>query len=1031
MVDRRTILKTGAAGAGLATFAAGYAETAQKAVKGALDSLAAPARAAELNGASLAPEYAVDVKTGALTVNPAQQVSYTMCMGCTTFCGVRVRVDKTTGQVLRVSGNPYHPLSTDPVLPSEMSIRDSFVAMSRAGDKGYESRSTACGRGAAVLSQMTSPYRITRPLKRVGPRGSGTWVPISLEQLVKEVVEGGDLFGEGAVAGLRAIRSMDPIDAGRPELGPKANQLVCLSSTNEGRENFLRRFVQKSFGSINMTGHGGYCGGSYRSGSAAVFGDMKQMPHAKPDFANCEFVLYCGTAPANAGNPFKRQGFQLAKGRSEGKLNYVVIDPVIGHSDTHAARHRGRWIPIRPATDGALAMAMIRWIIETRRYDAAYLSQPNGTLATAAGQPSWCNATHLVIAEAGHPREGFHLRGSDIGLPVEGDKYAEKDPFVVVEAATGRLIPHDQATGAAALFVDAALPVGEKTLALKTGLDLLKASAFAKTVAEYADICGIPEDVIAGLAKEFTSHGKKAAVNTHGGTMAGNGFYNAFGLVTLNTLIGNLNAKGGTMASGGAFPAEGAGPRYNLDSFDGAVTPKGTPISRPVPYERSGEFRRKKEAGKAYPADLPWYPNAPQLGSEIIPASANGYPYPVKALMLWTANPLYGIPGLRAQFEAALRDVTRLPLIIAIDAFINETGAFADYIVPDSVMYESWGFAAPWHGVPTRTSTARWPVVEPAMEKTAAGEPIGMEAFLIACARAMTLPGFGPAALKDRDGVAQPLETAADYYLRAAANVAFGGQKPVNDATDEDIALVGLDRLLGPLKGVLKAEEWRKAAHVLTRGGRFQPADQAYKGAEMATKFPRPLMIYNETVGVSRSAITGKRFSGVARWAEPAFADGTALRAKYPATDWPLLLSSQKSVLMNSYSIGVDRLRGIHRDNPVAINAEDARALGIRNGERIRLTTPGGSVIGTALVRRGVMRGAAVVEHGYGHKELGARAHRIGGRLQPVKPDLAAGINLNDIGLADPTLAKPSVWLDPVAGSAVRQGLPARIERVG
>lgn len=144
-----------------------------------------------------------------------------------------------------------------------------------------------------------------------------------------------------------------------------------------------------------------------------------------------------------------------------------------------------------------------------------------------------------------------------------------------------------------------------------------------------------------------------------------------------------------------------------------------------------------------------------------------------------------------------------------------------------------------------------------------------------------------------------------------------------------------------------------------------------------------------------------------------------------------MLLTSQKSVLVNSYTIGVDRLRGIHVDNPVALHVEDAKALGVKNGERIRITTPGGSVIGTALVRHGVMRGVVSVEHGYGHKELGARAHVIGGVSQPLRPELAAGINLNDLGLPDPSAGGQGIWLDPVAGSAVRQGLPARIERVG
>lgn len=92
--------------------------------------------------------------------------------------------------------------------------------------------------------------------------------------------------------------------------------------------------------------------------------------------------------------------------------------------------------------------------------------------------------------------------------------------------------------------------------------------------------------------------------------------------------------------------------------------------------------------------------------------------------------------------------------------------------------------------------------------------------------------------------------------------------------------------------------------------------------------------------------------------------------------------------------------------------------------------TPGGARDATAIVRRGVVRGALAIEHGYGHRELGARAHVLGDRRQPVRRGLAAGINLNDLGLADPAVSGASVWLDPVSGSSIRNGLPARVERL-
>lgn len=1026
MSSRRELLKAGAALGGAAAFAAGFSETGERLLHTVLE----PAKKLGTDGRSLKPEFTVNAK-GELALDPGQRVSYAMCQGCTTQCGVRLRIDAATETVTRVSGNPYSPLSTDPHLPMGASVRKSFISLSRFGEQGLAGRSTACGRGNAALEHMNSPFRITQPLKRVGPRNSGEWKPISFEQLVNEVVEGGDLFGEGHVKGLRELRSFEPIDPAQPELGPKVNKVALLNSVDDGRSAFVQRFMQKAYGSINYTGHGAFCGGSYRSGSGAVFGDTKTMPHAKPDMENAEFIIFMGTAPANAGNPFKKQGAVLAKARTGGKLNYVVVDPVLGHTDNMATKERGRWVPIIPGTDAALAMAMIRWIIDEKRYDEKFLSQPNAAAAEAAGEFSWCNASHLVVTEAGHPRQGLFLRGSDIGLPVaDADKYKDADPYVVIDAASDAPLAHNAANGPATLLVERPIDIGGKPVAVASSLSLLRASAQAKTLDQYAAICGVPVDVIAGLAREFTSHGKKAAISTHGGTMAGNGFQSAFAIVTLNTLVGNLNRKGGTFVSGGGFNPL-AGPRYKLDAFDGELKFSGTPLSRNTPYEKTSEFRRKKEAGKPYPAQAPWFSTAGQLSTEWLPAALSGYPYNVEALILWSANPVYGIPGVRDIAAKTLGDPKKIPLLIAIDPFINESSAYADYIVPDTAMYESWGLAAPWAGVPTKSMMARWPVVEPKTVKTADGQPVGVESFLIALARALKLPGYGPEALTGADGRKYPLETAEDWYYRAAANVAFTGKAPVGDASDDDIALSGVSRLMPSLKARLPEDELRKVAFLFTRGGRHQPANEAWdKDGKAAWPFAKPLQVWNETLAAARDSMTGKRLSGAPGWVEPRFADGTTLEALYPRKDWPLRLVSQKSPLQNSYSITGRRLRGLHPDNPVGINPIDAAKLGIANGDRIRIATPTGSAIGTALLRHGVREGVLAVEHGFGHRELGARAHRIGDRSQPDDAGIGAGLALNELGLTDPTRKSAAVFVDPVSGTAVRQALPARIERV-
>ncbi|MFC5738704.1 molybdopterin dinucleotide binding domain-containing protein [Sinirhodobacter huangdaonensis] len=1026
MSTRRNILKGAVATGALATFGAGYAETVKKIARGKWSG-AVPPQA--LTGFAPEPEFRLDAATGDLVPNPDQAVSYTMCIGCTTMCGVRVRVDRAANKVLRVAGNPFSPMSTDPHIPYARSVRESFTALARAGEGGgLTHRSTACGRGNAVLQQLDNPRRVLKPLKRVGPRGAGQWQTISFEQLVEEVVEGGDLFGEGRVAGLREIRDLNtPIKAGAPEFGPRANGLVWMNCVDDGRDNLVLRWLKQSYGSTNFVRHGAYCGGAYRNGSGAMFGDFKTQPHAKPDFNNAEFILFVGTAPGNAGNPFKIVGTKVAQARADGKLGYVVVDPVLTHAQNGPSGERSRWLPIKPGSDGALAMAIIRWMFENGKINTAYLAQPTQAAAEAAGEASFTNATHLVIVAPTHPRFGRFLRGSDIGLPLaEGvEPYSEADPFLVA-SGTG---PAPAGTSAAPLFFDGVVGGAGEGVAVKTALTLLREEAMKHEMAEYSTACGIPLATIEGLARELTSHGRRAAVNSHGGMMSGMGHYNAYALMMINTLIGNLNCKGGTMVAGGWFP-DSKGPAYDLADFPGAVTAKGLPIGRNAPYEKTSEFKAKKAAGKPYPADGPWYPNAPGLATEWISSIVTGYPYRAEALVFRNTNPVYGLPGIAHLLER-LKDPKVVPLIVSIDPFINESSAIADYIVPDSVMYETWGFTRPWGGIATKATTARWPVVEPRMERNAAGERVGMETFLIATAKRMGLPGFGAAAIPDAEGTLHPLERAEDWYLRGAANVAMIGQKPVADASDDDIALSGVSRIRADLEATLKPGEWRKAATIYAKGGRYEDAAKGYDGERAAHPFEQPMQVWNEALGSFRRAGTGTRMPGCPAWLEPEFADGSPVAAHYPESDWPVKLVSFKSPLQNSYSVGAPALLRVVASNPVNIGRALAAAHGIATGDRVRLTTPGGSLDSVAVVRDGIAPDTVAIEHGFGHRGFGAQPITIDGETRPGDPRLATGVLLNDVGMLDPTRPKDGVWVDPVAGTAVRQGLPARLEKIG
>lgn len=251
-------------------------------------------------------------------------------------------------------------------------------------------------------------------------------------------MEGGDLFGEGHVDGFRAIRDTETdVDSDNPEFGKKVNQLVGSMGYKNGRMAFAKRFLVHSYGTFNITGHRGNCGLSMRAAYASLLDDWGNYPHLKPDYREVEYYFTVGSAPNNAGNPFKLQGMLMAQARTEGKLRkLVVVDPVLTNSDSLAAGDRTEWVATRPGSDGALAMGMIRWILENRAYNEGFLTKANKQAALEAEDPSWSNASHLVVVSEDSPHMGRFLTPDMLGRTndsrAEGEEISAQNPMVML-----------------------------------------------------------------------------------------------------------------------------------------------------------------------------------------------------------------------------------------------------------------------------------------------------------------------------------------------------------------------------------------------------------------------------------------------------------------------------------------------------------------------------------------------------------------------------------------------------------------------
>ena len=114
----------------------------------------------------------------------------------------------------------------------------------------------------------------------------------------------------------------------------------------------------------------------------------------------------------------------------------------------------------------------------------------------------------------------------------------------------------------------------------------------------------------------------------------------------------------------------------------------------------------------------------------------------------------------------------------------------------------------------------------------------------------------------------------------------------------------------------------------------------------------------------------------------------------------------------------------------VLLHPHDARALGVLQGERVRLVSPGGATEAQVTVTETVMPGVVAVEHGFGHKALGAADVWVDGRRIPAVPGCGTGMNLNDLVPGDPSRKGVTALTESDSGSAVRQGIPVRVERL-
>ncbi|HHT9116141.1 MAG: molybdopterin-dependent oxidoreductase [Planctomycetes bacterium] len=1016
------------------------------------------------------------------------QVIRTACMMCNAGCGLQIKVKD--GIALMIEGNPFCPHTND------YSTAGTEAALSDISEPD-KYPGTPCARGNGGLKTLYDPYRIKQPLKRTGARGEGKWQAISWKLAFDEIINGGTL-PEGAFEGLKAIR-------GTPDSSKKASEKLTTDDTNYASEaksgdpaNFgfkANRYVwirgrdqisqitkrfNDSYGTVNHIEHSSLCNANYSIPAKTTFTGPKTAKYSymRVDLDNVEYLILLGTNPleANVGTPYWARKLMAFKSNG-GKL--IVVDPFF----THTASKADTWIPIKPGTDLALLMGIMRWILDNNRHQSNYLSIPNENAASSAGYKNYTDATFLVKTAEGKGEEflnaseaglfeGVTTLASDIsssdkvinvqntstfpskGFVKIGDEalyYPEKDDTTntlgtstngctrgsfhtkatSANAETPVVMPFvvRKADGSIALYSDVASATHDWSGMVNghecsTSFKLLKDRVTSKTLEEWAALCEVKTDTIQTLADELSNGYKKVCVEAYRGSWGHtNGYQTSRAVNILNTLIGRVDRVGGYCTSkrfGGKEPSK----------------PVSSGLTSGVRIDRAGS----KYEGTLKTPTRQWYPVASVVTQEAIPSMAVGYPYKCKALMFYIHNPAYTQPNTQGVKDALTKKNGNsyvIPLVVSCSIFMDETAALSDYILPDSTYFER--FSLPFTSYPTlktRAATIRRPVIGSYKDISIAGRsariyiPDGssLDGSAFGSVDKLLEAWSGPMPYDE-----QLIQMAKKLALPNFGADGMGTGKHLDTAYqfwDETLALGDFSNGLGD-EGA-SGSPGDSAETYMVMGGRWENPSQVEDpntSGWAKNRYGDLISIFSEKVAHSKNVLTGEKYSGIPAWEDP----NIGLRGnKHEDTEYKYTMNTYKRAWhVQSRSTSNEWLLELQPEGFIYLNSSDASSLSVLTGDTVKVSSPNGqSTEGKVRVIKGLRQKSVVIDFHFGREWFGSKAYSIDGENSAYDPKIGVGPNANLIQRGDPDFSDICLT-DSISGQACFYITKVKVEKTG
>ena len=562
----------------------------------------------------------------------SDEVKLTTCYMCACRCGIKVHLKDD--KVRYIEGNRDHPVN----------------------------KGVLCAKGSAGIMQHYSPARLTKPLKRVGERGSGDFKEIEWEEALGI-----------ATQWLSKIRDNDP------------RKLAFFTGRDQSQG--LTGFWASQFGTPNHAAHGGFCSVNMAAAGLYTIGGSF-WEFGEPDWEHTKYFLMFGVAEDHDSNPIKTG---LGKLKTRG-AKFVSINPV----KTGYSAIADEWVGIKPGTDGLFILAIVHQLLKSNQIDLDYLVR-------------YTNAPWLVIQDKGSEDHGLFARDED-GNPLCWNKATNTlAPALATDISPaiagsftlsdGRIaVPSFQLLAERYLSEDYSPETAEK----QCGIEANTIKRIAAEIGRVAFEDTIELDVTwtdwAGR-KHDKMIGRPVAMHAMRGISAhSNGFHTCRALHVLQILIGSIDAPGGFRYKP-PFPKPAPPPLKPAGKVD-QVSPNtpmpGPPLGFPTGpedllVEPNGQPRR---IDKAFSWEAPL--SAHGVMHMVLNNAWKGDPYPIDTLFMYMANMGWNssmnIPDT-IKMMTDKDEVTgdyKIPNIIYSDAFYSETIPYADLILPDTTYLERW-----------------------------------------------------------------------------------------------------------------------------------------------------------------------------------------------------------------------------------------------------------------------------------------------------------------------------------------------------